>query len=101
MTTSKQQPQGSGSVRYHLFCPYHGGLGVTEALDTANEIAHQHIMDQHVDDTGLIAPGAEVHIQEKIHFTAAHAAARSSPPPAAEEPQSPQSLETGGKRRTK
>lgn len=83
MSDRKHDTPSTGAPQFHLFCPYHGGLGVSESLEDASDIAHQHIMDQHVNSSGHVAPGADVHIQEKVHFTAEHSNARLSPPPAA------------------
>jgi hypothetical protein len=76
MPKTEEQPEKGAEVRYHLVCPYHKGIGAAETLDEANELAHQHIMDQHVDSNGSVAPGADIQIQEKRHYGATQAIAR-------------------------
>lgn len=61
-----------GMVVFHLFCPYHGEFSQASTAEEANQAALNHIVTQHADSEGKVAPGAEVHVTTVTHVTPAH-----------------------------
>lgn len=60
-----------GKMKYHLACPHHGESGVADNLPGALRMAKDHILGRHTDGQGKVAPGAELTITPRLHFTPA------------------------------
>jgi hypothetical protein len=60
-----------GKLKYHLACPHHRECGVVDTLGEALRAAKAHIVDRHSDSQGKPAPGAELTITPRLHFTTA------------------------------
>lgn len=64
-------PKSTGTVKFHLACPYHGDVGVSDSAVDAAKAAADHLRQQHAAAVESKVEGLGVEIRQSTHFTVA------------------------------